>query len=315
MIVQKPEFIQENIKLAPFTTYQIGGPAEYFVQIESLSQLDQAWQWAQANNIPTRYLGGGSNLLIADEGVSGLVIALPSVNPAVDDLKITVGAGCSLSKLVSEAVENGLAGLEWAAGIPGQVGGAIRGNAGAFGGWIADNLVEIVAYNFKTNSLEKFNHDECQFAYRHSIFKERPELLIWSASFILQAGQKDELQKMAESHRQYRREKHPTLPSAGCVFKNALVTEVASKSPELLAKAEAIGATGRGEVPAGFIVEQAGLSGFSIGGAQVSPQHANFLVNNGGAKAQEMRALIEKVQIEVKRQFGLDLILEVAFWP
>lgn len=315
MTMEKPSFIQEKIRLAPLTTYQIGGPAEYFVQVESLQQLDQVWQWTRANNLVVRYLGGGSNLLIADEGVGGLVIALPAVNPTIDGLKITVGAGCSLSRLVNEAVDNGLAGLEWAAGIPGQVGGAVRGNAGAFGGWIADNLVEVVAYNFKTNTLEKFSHNECQFAYRHSIFKERPELLIWSVSFALKNGQKEELQAIAESHRQYRREKHPLLPSAGCIFKNALVTEVAIKSPELLAKAEAVKATGRGEVPAGFIVEQAGLSGLAIAKAQVSPQHSNFLVNNGGATAKEMRTLIEKVQAEVRQKYKLELILEVAFWP
>lgn len=311
----RPNFIQDNVALAPLTTYQIGGPAQYFARVGSLNELSLAVQWAKANGLPVHFLGGGSNLLISDDGVTGLVISLTAQTPQFIGEIVEVGAGYSLSKLVADSLERGLAGLEWAAGIPGQIGGAVRGNAGAFGGWMADHIVEVAAYNSLTNQLERFDLSACQFSYRHSLFKGQPELLIWSIKLSLTAGNRDDLQKIAQEHRDYRLSRHPRLASAGCVFKNLVADEVAIKAPALLAMAQTAGAVGRGEVPAGFVIAQAGLAGHAIGSAQVSSQHANFLVNNGGATSQEMRELIGYVQSEVKRQYNLELIPEVARWP
>jgi UDP-N-acetylmuramate dehydrogenase len=312
---QRPEFVQENVRLAPLTTYQIGGPAQFLAKVNSLEELSQAIDWAVSINLPIHFLGGGSNLLISDQGVTGLVITLAAAEPIFIDKTVEVGAGYILSKLVIAVIEQGLSGLEWAAGIPGQVGGAVRGNAGAFGGWLADSIVEVTAYNTKTKQTEIIAVEDCHYDYRHSIFKDRPELLIWSVKLALESGSKTELQKIAEEHRAYRRQRHPLLPSAGCVFKNPSVDEVTKSAPDLYQAAQAIGAIGRGEVPAGFIIAQAGLAGYSIGPAQVSPQHSNFLVNNGGATAEQLRQLIEYVKTEIKRRYNLELIPEVALWP
>ena len=312
---QRPEFIQENVRLAPLTTYQIGGPAQFLAKVNSLEELTQAIDWAIDGNLPIHFLGGGSNLLISDQGVAGLVIALTAPEPIFTDKAVEAGAGYSLSKLVIACIDHGLAGLEWAAGIPGQVGGAVRGNAGAFGGWLADRVVEVVAYNTNSKQTEVIAAQDCHYAYRHSIFKDRAELLIWSVKLALEIGNQAELQKIAEEHRAYRRQRHPLLPSAGCVFKNPTVAEVARLAPELLQAAQSVGAVGRGEVPAGFIIGQAGLAGYSIGPAQVSPQHSNFLVNNGGATAEQMRQLIEYVKTEIKHHYNLEFIPEVAMWP
>ena len=312
---QRPGFIQESISLASLTTYQIGGPAQYLAKVDSLAQLAEAVQWAQANDLPIHFLGGGSNLLISDAGVAGLIITLASPEPIFTGETVEVGAGYGLSKLVTDCVDRGLAGLEWAAGIPGQIGGAVRGNAGAFGGWLADSLVAVTAYNAKTGQVETITVKDCQYSYRHSLFKDRPELLIWSVRLALKPGDKDELQKIAEEHRAYRRQRHPRLPSAGCVFKNVSAEEAAQLAPELWQAAQSAGAVSRGEVPAGFIIAQAGLSGYSVGAAQVSPQHANFLVNTGSATAAEMRRLIDYIQAKIKQDYDLDLIPEVAFWP
>lgn len=312
---QRPEFIQKNIRLAPLTTYQIGGPAQFLAKVDSLEELTQAIDWAIDGNLPIHFLGGGSNLLISDQGVAGLVITLTAPEPIFTDKVVEVGAGYSLSKLVIACIDHGFAGLEWAAGIPGQVGGAVRGNAGAFGGWLADRVIEVIVYNTKSKQTEIITAQDCHYAYRHSIFKDRPELLIWSVKLALEIGNQVELQKMAEEHRAYRRQRHPLLPSAGCIFKNPTIDEVARLAPELLQVAQSVGAVGRGEVPAGFIIEQAGLTGYSIGPSQVSPQHSNFLVNNGGATAEQMCQLIEYVKIEIKRHYNLEFIPEVVLWP
>jgi len=312
---QQPEFVQENVRLAPLTTYQIGGPAQFLAKVNSLEELTRSIDWAVAANLPINFLGGGSNLLISDQGVAGLVITLAAPEPIFIDKTVEVGAGYSLSKLVIAVIEQGLSGLEWAAGIPGQVGGAVRGNAGAFGGWLADSIVEVTVYNTKTKRTEIIAVEDCHYDYRHSIFKDRPELLIWSVKLALKSGSKAELQKIAEEHRDYRRQRHPLLPSAGCIFKNPSVDEVTKNAPDLYQAAQTVGAIGRGEVPAGFIIAQAGLAGYSIGPAQVSPQHSNFLVNNGGATAEQMRQLINYIQTEIKRRYNLELIPEVALWP
>jgi UDP-N-acetylmuramate dehydrogenase len=312
---QQPEFVQENVRLAPLTTYQIGGPAQFLAKVNSLEELTRSIDWAVAANLPINFLGGGSNLLISDQGVAGLVITLAAPEPIFIDKTVEVGAGYSLSKLVIAVIEQGLSGLEWAAGIPGQVGGAVRGNAGAFGGWLADSIVEVTVYNTKTKRTEIIAVEDCHYDYRHSIFKDRPELLIWSVKLALKSGSKAELQKIAEEHRDYRRQRHPLLPSAGCIFKNPSVDEVTKNAPDLYQAAQTAGAIGRGEVPAGFIIAQAGLAGYSIGPAQVSPQHSNFLVNNGGATAEQMRQLINYIQTEIKRRYNLELIPEVALWP
>ncbi|HNW19761.1 MAG TPA: UDP-N-acetylmuramate dehydrogenase [bacterium] len=312
---QRPVFIQENVRLAPLTTYQIGGPAQFLAKINSLEELTSAIDWATEDHWPIYFLGGGSNLLISDQGVAGLVITLTEPEPIFTDKIVEVGAGHSLSKLVTACIDHGLAGLEWAAGIPGQVGGAVRGNAGAFGGWLADRVIEVVAYNIKSKQIEVISAQDCQYAYRHSIFKDRAELLIWSVKLALEIGNQAELQKIADEHRSYRRQRHPLLPSAGCVFKNPAVDEVARLAPKLLQAAQSVGAVSRGEVSAGFIISQAGLAGYSIGPAQISRQHSNFLVNNGGATAEQMRQLIEYVKTEIRHQYNLEFIPEVALWP
>ncbi len=306
--------IQQNIPLAPYTTYKIGGPAQFFIRLSSLEELSQAVDWAKERGLPLRILGGGSNLLISDNGVNGLVIALTAQTPVFTEARVKVGAGYGLSKLVSDGVMRGLQGLEWAAGIPGQVGGAVRGNAGAFGGWIADNIHIVEVYNTQTNKLEIFNKADCHFGYRDSLFKRRSELLIWSASFNLTSADRTSLESIAEDHRRYRREHHPILPSAGCVFKNVPVDQVVERAPELWSAAQLARAVNGQEIAAGFIIAQAGLAGYAVGPIQVSTQHSNFLVNQGGATAQEVHQLISYIQKTIQQRYHLELVPELAFW-
>ena len=312
--MKKPFNIQNNIPLAPYTTYKIGGPAQFFVRVSSLEELSLAIRWAKAQGLSLRFLGGGSNLLISDRGVNGLVITLAAHEPNFLESGVKVGAGYGLSKLVNDSVKQGLQGLEWAAGIPGQVGGAVRGNAGAFGGWIANNITAVEVYNTQAERLEVFKKEDCHFDYRDSIFKRRPELLIWSATFSLTSADRESLEKIAKEHRHYRREHHPTLPSAGCVFKNVPVNEVMGRAPELWSAAQLARAVSGQEVAAGFIIAQAGLAGYAVGPVQVSTQHSNFLVNRGGATAQEVHQLISYIQETIKRVYHLELVPELAFW-
>ena len=193
-------------------------------------------------------------------------------------------------------------------------GGAVRGNAGAFGGWIANNITAVEVYNTQAERLEVFKKEDCHFDYRDSIFKRRPELLIWSATFSLTSADRESLEKIAKEHRHYRREHHPTLPSAGCVFKNVPVNEVMGRAPELWSAAQLARAVSGQEVAAGFIIAQAGLAGYAVGPVQVSTQHSNFLVNRGGATAQEVHQLISYIQETIKRVYHLELVPELAFW-
>ena len=231
--------------------------------------------------------------MAGDKGYGGLVIEMKNVKLKMknDNQKckmISVEAGASLAKVVQLASEKGLAGLEWAAGIPGSVGGAIRGNTSAFGGEMADAVQEVEAYDSLAGQVKVFSKDECLFAYKDSIFKKKPNLIVVSAVLELRPGSKQAVGQKIKEYLEYRRARHPLgLPSAGCIFKN----------PPGYRAAE--------------LIEGAGLKGASIGGAQISEKHANFIVNRGQAKATDVLDLIALAKQKVKARYGLKLEEEI----
>ncbi len=279
---------RENERLAPHTTFGIGGPAALFCVPKSAEQLAFAIKTARAKALPWRCLGRGSNVLFRDEGYDGLIICLAGVMDglAVQGDRIEAGAGATLAALCEAACEASLAGLAFAYGIPGTVGGAIYMNAGAFGGDMA-GVLESVAYLDEDLQMRSLTAGQAELGYRESVFQRRPWVVL-SAAFRLRQGNRAAIAEEMEAHMAYRRAKQPLeLPSAGSVFKR----------PQ--------GAF------AGALIDQSGLRGHRLGDAAVSEKHCGFIVNLGQASCADVLALADYVVGEVKHHTGYTLEREI----
>jgi len=278
--------VKTNELLAKYTTFKIGGPADFFVEVEKEEELIKLLKEFKEIKLPYFILGGGSNLLVADEGFRGIVIKMSNVKCQMSNGEIIAGAGVSLGKLVELAAKNSLAGLEFAAGIPGTVGGAVRGNAGAWQQAIGDKVKRVKVLT-PQGEIRWLNNSDCQFSYRQSRFKKTKEI-IWEVELELEKGDKKEIQEKTKENLA-KRSSQPKEPSAGCIFVN----------PKPFA--------------AGELIDKCGLKGKRIGDAQVSPKHANFIVNLGSAKAEDVIKLIELIKKKVKEKFGVNLKEEICF--
>jgi UDP-N-acetylmuramate dehydrogenase len=287
LVVRRDEPMREH------TAYQIGGPADLFVEANGGQELVCAVRKAREHGFAPFVLGGGANLLVADAGIRGVVIAYRGGEHAFrergGEVILWSEAGALLRELARESVERGLQGLEWAVDVPGTVGGAVVGNAGAFGGYICDCVRTIRALE-PDGTVHELDKAEAGFCYRGSRFKEQARherTVILDVTLALRPGDPAEIGDLAAQYTTRRWERHPREPSCGSVFKKS------------------------GNYPAGFLIEQCGLKGERRGNAVISPKHANFVVNLGGARAADVRALIELAQERVKAQFGQELELEV----
>jgi len=281
--------IQEQIKIAPYTSFGIGGPADYLVMVDNREDLVEAIKWARNKSLKFLILGGGSNILVADVGFRGLVVVNRAKRVEFRDNQLVADSGISLAELINQTVEQGLTGLEYFAGIPGSLGGAIYNNA-HYNDWLIGNLVESVEVLDKDNQLKSLSRAECQFAYEQSRFQTSGEIIL-TASLKLKPGKKEEVESIAREALNYRRSNHPQEKSAGCVFQNP------------------------GKQRAAELIEQAGLKGFQVGGAQVSPQHAGFIINpQGQAKAEDVLKLIEIIKEKVKQHSGIELEEEIFLY-
>ena len=281
--------IQEDKPLAAQTTLRIGGPARFYLEARSLRDVSEAISAAQEAELPLHVLGGGSNLLIDDAGVDGLVLSLGGLKRiAPYGSKVFVQAGATLSGVVGACVKAGIAGPEGLAGIPGSVGGALAMNAGGRYGEICDLLERIVWINPR-GELESLYREEIAFGYRESSLRNGVVL-----EAVLQ-GTAGDARDLAAKARQIMAEKTSAQPyaefSAGCTFKN----------PK--------------ELSAGRLIDQAGCKGLTIGGARVSLRHGNFIVNTGGASFSDVTGLIEEVREQVLKSSGILLETEVQVWP
>ncbi|MFA6790152.1 MAG: UDP-N-acetylmuramate dehydrogenase [Parcubacteria group bacterium] len=301
--------IQKNIPLAPYTTFKIGGPAKFFVEAKSESDIADSIDYAKNNNKDFFIFSGGSNLLVSDNGLDGLAIKISNSSIEIKDREVFCGAGTSLSQLAMETAKNNLGGLEWAAGIPGTVGGAIAGNAGAFGGEISDNLIEVKTLSVEEGKLMTFEKKDCDFGYRNSLFKKNSgKFILISAVFDMEAGKREESEKKIGDIIKKRKEKQPRYPSAGSFFKNPVVNK-----EEIINKFERD--TGLkikdDKIPAGWLIEEVGLKGKKIGGAKVSEKHSNFIINTGNATAEDVIILSSLIKEKVRDRFGIQLEEEV----
>ncbi len=279
-----------NEPMKKHTTFRIGGPATYYVTPANCEQISQILALCKAENIPYFVLGNGSNLLVSDAGYDGVVIQIyKNMNQiSVDGSVITAQAGILLAQLAKKALENSLAGFEFASGIPGTLGGAVVMNAGAYGGELKDVLVSATVLT-PDGEILKLSLEELCLGYRTSIVKEK-EYIVLEASIKLSEGDKEAIQTRMEELKVQRVSKQPLeFPSAGSTFKR----------------------------PAGYfagkLIQDAGLRGYQVGGAQVAEKHCGFVINRGNATAADVLQLIRDVQNAVFEKFGVQLETEIKF--
>ncbi len=292
--------IRRDRALSLHTTFRIGGPADNLVRVSTAEEVAAAVDWASQRSLPVTVIGGGSNLLVGDGGIRGLVILVRAPGKQVEEsyvveeldtaVRLTVPAQAPISWLGHLTAEHGWEGMEWAAGLPGVVGGAVVNNAGAHGTETKDHLESIEVFDLENGSVETWPKERLEPAYRHTVLKVAPRPRRWivlRATFVLPKGDRDELTARADEYARWRRQAQPTGACAGSVFTNPEGTY------------------------AGYLIEQAGLKGRTVGGVQVSELHGNFLVNTGNATANDVREMIALIQEQVLSQFAIELHPEI----
>ena len=282
--------IQKDEPMKKHTTFRIGGPADYFIMPSNEKELAETIRVCREFSIPIYIVGNGSNLLVGDKGFRGAIIQLYKSMGTfqVEGNQITAQAGCSLAQIANAALDAALTGFEFAAGIPGTLGGAVVMNAGAYGGEMKD-IVQNVTVLTREGEIRKLEKEELGFGYRASVIKDRGYVVL-GAELMLVPGDKEEILARMQELKNKRVEKQPLeYPSAGSAFKR----------PE--------------GYFAGKLVMDAGFSGYAVGGAKVSEKHCGFLINAGGATASDVMELIRQIQAKVKEQFGVQLEPEIQF--
>ena len=292
----------ENEPMNKHTPFKVGGPARYFVKAESLDDLKKALDLAREKGIPFFILGNGTNLLVSDKGFDGVIITLAGDFSSIEDLgngAFKVGAAIPLGRFARNVLKQGFAGIHKLAGIPGTLGGAIYMNAGAYGQEIGNCCKAVTVLDSDGNTRE-YAASECEFGYRQSIFQKNNAIIL-SATFQLPTAESlgktsaDLEAELAVCMAKRKASQPLNMPNAGSTFKR--LTVGAADTPTQIAP--------------GYYIEQAGLKGYRIGGAEVSTVHANFIVNAGGATASDIKKLSEFVQSKVAEKFGIQLHREI----
>lgn len=296
--------VREGEPLAKHTTFRIGGPAEYFFEAKTADDAAKAVAAARELGVPYFVFGGGSNMLVSDDGVKGLVIKMANRGFSIDGNTVTAEAGAATGLVSTRATEAGLTGFEWAVGIPGTIGGAVRGNSGAYGGEMKDAVISVRVLKDGVDTV--MPNADCAFAYRESAFKKNPGWVVLSTVMMFASSPdpeaaKAKLRKILLD----RKEKQPVeYPTAGCMFTNwtpSSPADLESLRHSLdLDKDEKIPVTAQGTVPAGWIVDRAQLKGMKVGHVQVSEKHGNFFVSDGKAKADDVVALTAALKTKIR---------------
>lgn len=300
--------LQRDVLLSQYTRFAIGGPAKLLIDVRSESALFPALALIRASGVPHAVIGQGTNLVVADAGFPGIVLRYTASEILVEGRRIKVQAGALLQQLVDTSIEHGLEGLHTMTGIPGWVGAAIYGNAGAYGHSISEFVVSV---RFSDGAaLQEMDNAACEFAYRESIFKRRKEWVVVSALLELPCGDRDALRRQAAEILATRNAKYPpSMKCAGSIFKNLLL---ASLPAEVQAQVPA-GVIREGKVPAAWFLEQVGAKGMRCGAIAVASYHANLIYNTNGGQAAELRSLIHELKHRVRERFGLTLEEEVQY--
>jgi len=301
---------KKNILLAPYTTFKIGGPAKYFFIATSSGQIIEAIKLAKKLSIPYLVLGGGSNILVNDKGFNGLIVKVKNEKYKIQDKAVISEAGVLLSGLAKSLINKNLSGLEWAIGVPGTLGGAIRGNSGAFGHSISELVKNIIVLNSDNLEINNYNKKQCKFFYRESIFKYNKNIII-SAELNLKKGDSKKSLEIIKEYLKTRKKGNPNYPSAGSVFKNLEVKELDLNIIKNYPRINEV--IKGGKIPAAYFIEACGLKGKKIGDAEIYQKHANFIINLGNATAEQIVILISLIKQKVRNKFGIQLEEEIEY--
>ncbi len=298
--------------LAPHTSLKIGGPAQLFFEAKNAEDLIGAIETAKAQNVPWYVLGGGSNVLVSDDGYKGLIIMNADRTYTVRERTVSATGGALTTLVAKAAADAGLTGFEWGATVPGTIGGAIFGNAGCYGGEMKDLVVSVDVYNHETAKRVALPKAECKFAYRDSAFKRKPWIIL-KTLLALAPSDKVRVQARVQELLDKRKASQPAGEfSAGCMFKNFeyledsaldILKRQGDSIPEDMLKNR--------KIAAGWLVDKLGLKGAAVGAAKVSEAHGNFIVNTGGARAQDVLQLTSMVKMRIRDELGIMLEDEV----
>lgn len=308
--------VKENISLRDYTTFRIGGPARFFVVVNNLKELEESLKFAAKNKLDYFILGGGSNILVSDKGFDGLAVKLSNSGIKKKGDLVEIGAGTLLSKAMGDTLGAGLLGLEWAAGIPGTVGGAVHNNAGAYGGEMSQNVKEVSLV--RQGKIKKIKNKDCRFGYRTSVFKKadekKPEI-IFSVTIGLKKGTDAEIGRARSLIKENLKARSGKFGghSAGSTFKNVELKEIEikefkNKFPDLPDQF-----IEHKKIPAAWLIDQCDLKGKTMGGAKVSDEHAGIIVNTGQATAEDIIMLISFIKQQVRDSFGIQLQEEIEY--
>lgn len=298
--------VQTGVPLSRHTRFGIGGTADVFAETANVEAFLAAIDIVR--EIPHVVLGGGTNLIVSDQGYRGVVLRFVSDRLMAAGTHVISDSGAVLQNLVDFTVERGLKGLETLAGIPGWVGGAIYGNAGAYGHSISERVRSVRVLN--GGEVRVMDNEECRFRYRESVFKARKDWIILSTELVLDRADADAVRKTASDIVAIRNEKFPpTMKCAGSIFKNFLLCdlppEVVGQVPEKVIR--------EGKIPAAYFLEQVGAKGMRLGDIQIATYHANLIYNDGAGSAADLRALIQELKCRVRRRFGIEAEEEVQY--
>jgi len=300
--------VSAGTPLARYTRFGIGGPADLYAETGSVEAFIASIEAARETGIPMMVIGGGTNLIVSDQGFRGLVLRYRGDSLVAANGRVVAQAGAVLQDLVDFTIARGLKGLETLAGIPGSVGAAVYGNAGAYGHSISERVVKVQFYDGAC--VRVFDNEECEFHYRESIFKRHKEWIVFSTQLLMENADAAALRQAADDILKVRNEKFPiTMKCAGSIFKNLLMAElpepVAAEVPEKVVR--------EGKIPAAWFLEQVGAKGMVRGDIRVAEYHANLIYNAGDGTAADLCGLIQELKTRVRDRFGMELEEEVQY--
>jgi UDP-N-acetylmuramate dehydrogenase len=300
--------ILEGAPLSRYTRFGIGGPGRLYVETPDESSFVQALAEARASGLGWTVIGGGTNLVVSDGGFSGIVLRFTGAEIENEEDCVRAAAGAELQALVDSCIERGLKGIETMTGIPGSVGGAIYGNAGAYGHSIDERAREVHFHDGAR--IRVFGNAECEFRYRESVFKRHKEWIVFSVTLRMDRAPAAELRETADGILKIRNQKYPpTMKCAGSIFKNLILAEL----PESARSAVPREIVREGKIPSAWFLEQVGAKGMRRGDIQVADYHANLIYNAGHGVARDLCEVIGDLKARVRERFGIELEEEVQF--
>lgn len=300
--------IQENVSLARYATFGVGGNVRWLVRVKGRDDISSLIHFIQEKKLPFFILGGGSNILVSDDFFHGVVVKMEYSEISYDGNRVRVAAGTHLAFCARETAQRGLSGLEWGFGIPGTVGGAVRGNAGCFSVNMSDVVTTVEVYDITRGLFLVMTQDELEYSYRKSIFHTQSHLIIVNAVFQLRTEKPEECLSRLYSYYDQKKLTQPLgVRCAGSVFKNPTLEGLTASKEIPLEWLTASCA------PAGYLIEKVNMKGHCIGGATVSPKHANFIVNTGTATSKDIQELISLIKERVHNFWGLTLEEEIQY--